>query len=104
MITFVILLILAVTWIWGVRCVFSEGYVFERAGLWWESKVPAWIYKPTIGCSACMASVHGSLWFWTWGKVFLPDVGVIMALIIWAMFCICLCGINYILLEIIYAD
>jgi hypothetical protein len=104
MIVFCILLFVATTWIWGVRCIFSEGFIFEKIGAWWESTVPEWIYKPTIGCSACMASVHGSLWYWTWGIVFLPDVTPVLTIFIWIGFCICLCGVNFILLETVYKE
>jgi hypothetical protein len=104
MITFAILLLIATVWIWGVNCVFSEGFILERAGDWWADRVPKWIYKPTIGCTACMSSVHGTLWYWTWGIVFLPPLNITLTLIVWVMFCVCLCGINYILLESIYKN
>jgi hypothetical protein len=104
MIVFTILLFVATLWIWGVRCVTSEGFIFEKFGTWWESAVPEWIYKPTIGCAACMSSVHGSLWYWTWGKVLLPPVDLWLTLVLWVMFCICLCGLNFILLEKLYRN
>jgi hypothetical protein len=104
MIVFIALLFLACLWIWGLRCVFSEGYILERAGLWYESRVPEWLYKPTLGCAACMSSVHGSLWYWTWGIVLLPDYGIWIRLFVWGCFCVCLCGLNFILLETIYRN
>ena len=104
MIIFICLLLLTTAWIWGVRCVFSEGFIFEKAGAWWESTVPIWLFKPTIGCAACMASIHGSLWYWTWGIKLLPDYGLSVRLLVWVMFCICLCGVNFLLLETIYRD
>jgi hypothetical protein len=104
MITFIILLIIAALWIWGVKCIFSSGHIFEKAGEWVENNLPEWVYKPTIGCPACMSSVHGSIWYWTWGIVFLPEVGLLLRAVIWVIFCICLCGINFILLESIYKD
>jgi hypothetical protein len=104
MITFILLIIVATAWIWGVRCVFSTGHIFEAAGDWIENTLPEWVYKPTIGCQACMSSIHGTLWYWTWGMVFLPEMSHLTAFIGWVMFCFCLCGVNFILLESIYKE
>lgn len=104
MIQFMLLLIITATWIWGVKCVFSTGHIFEKAGEWVDDRLPEWIYKPTIGCQACMSSIHGSLWYWTFGIVFIPVTGIILTLIVWVLFCVCLCGVNFILLESIYKE
>jgi hypothetical protein len=46
----------------------------DRMVLWFlryyaEQWFPSWIYKPLIGCTACMASIWGSLFYWIhyWG-------------------------------------
>lgn len=104
MIEFILLIMVACIWIWGIRCVFSEGYIFELAGDWIYKTFPSWVYKPTIGCTACMSSVHGTLWYWTAGMLFLPVTGFITTIIVWILFCICLCGVNFILLESIYKE
>lgn len=104
MIEFILLIVIATVWIWGVKCVFSEGYLLEKAGDWWYESVPEWAYNPTIGCTACMSSVHGTLWYWTFGLVLLRETPIGLTLIIWVLFCICLCGVNFILIESIYKD
>lgn len=104
MINFILLITIATIWIWGVRCLFSEGHIFEVAGDWAHDNLPKWIYKPTIGCAACMSSIHGTLWYCTFGIRVLPDFGFITTLIIGILFCICLCGVNFILLESIYKE
>lgn len=99
---FILLIFIASVWIWGIRCIFSEGYIFENAGRWLEDKLPIWLFKPLIGCSACMASVHGSLWWWVVGMVIIPVLTPVFAIICWFIFCICLCGLNFMILEAIY--
>lgn len=91
-------------WIWGVHCLFSEGHLLEGQGDFIRDKMPKWFSKPTIGCPACMASVHGSLWFWTFGQYVLPGPVNLLTFVFWIVFCICLCGVNFILLESIYKD
>lgn len=82
-------LIIGVGWIWGVHCLFEESYLlgFIPESLKW---LPDWITKPLWGCPACMSSVHGSILFLIFLKVHL---------IWWPVYCVCLCGFNYIISE-----
>lgn len=101
---FGLLLIFAVAWIWGVRCIFSSGHILECVGDRIENYLPKWLYKPTIGCAACMSSIHGTIWFWVVGVHLLPISGLVLTTFVWFAFMICLCGINFILLEAIYKE
>lgn len=74
-------------WIFGVRTLFSGGHILEKADNWVYDRVPEYIYKPTIGCVMCMASLHGATWF----MLFLyPTYELYMVI----PFCLCLCGLN----------
>jgi|SRR5690606_24363007 len=97
---FLLLMALASLWIWGIRCLFSEGYILERTGRFIERTFPSWVYYPTLGCCACMSSIHGTLWYWIGGAVVLETVNFF----VWPVFCVCLCGVNYLLLETIYRE
>ncbi len=98
MVDFILLLCIASLWIWGVHA------FFELTGieLWFIGlenippviPLPEWIMKPLFMCPPCMASVHGTIiWFLTSHGNF----GT------WPMFCFCLCGLNYIIKEHLYA-
>jgi hypothetical protein len=101
---FILLLFLASVWIWGVKAIFSEGYIFHNAGVFIEANFAQWLYKPLIGCTVCMSSIHGTLWYWIVMRLFLPDLTIIFTFVGWIVFCICLCGINFILVESIYKE
>lgn len=79
--------------IFGLNCLFSEGYLFHKAGEWMAENMHEWLYKPLIGCSVCMASIWGSL---VYLSVFVYEFG----LWLWPVFCICLCGFNYMILRL----
>ena len=51
------------------------------------------LYKPIFACPYCMASVHGSLIYF----LYLSHYG----LFFWPVFCVCLCGFNYLLSQFI---
>jgi len=51
----------------GVHKATGPGEVGESIGKFAEKELPWWINKPTIGCPPCMASVWGTLMFWTIG-------------------------------------
>jgi hypothetical protein len=104
MTAFLIILLLATVWIWGVKCLFSVGYILEPAGEWIKANFPVWVYKPSIGCAACMSSIHGTLWYWAVAKLFLHDLSTIFTFAGWILFCVCLCGMNFILIESIYRE
>jgi len=67
----------------GVWTIFRKEMLLGNLGEWCYKHLPLMIYKPTIGCVPCMASVHGSLvWFYMGGGVRL-----------WPVFILALCGL-----------
>lgn len=82
-------LIYAALLIWGVHCIFSEGYVlhFNRAS------VPDWLKKPVVDCPPCMSSVYGTVYYFAIiGGLNVGD---------WIFFCVQLCGLNYLLVQLL---
>lgn len=80
-------LFLGIGWTWGVHCLFEEDYLLHpiaKAVDW----LPDWVKKPLHTCPICMSSIHGSLIFMFFIKA---------ALIWWPVYCISLCGFNYII-------
>lgn len=102
------LLLFASLWIFGVNFLITD----ERSFLsWWDRKednngveiynylivdyyTPSWIAKPLFNCVMCMASVHGTLVYWLFEPA--PSLHG------WVFFCVALCGLNYIITEIIW--
>lgn len=91
------LLVLSGFWCIGFHVViknaileFGNYIAFE---LWWDD-LPRWkrlIFKPLFACPYCEASIHGTaIHFLTGGSV-----------VMWPIFCICLCGFNYLLSQFI---
>jgi hypothetical protein len=75
----------------------SRGYIQELPS---GGGIPAWvksILKPIFACPTCMASVHGTAIFFAFVLGYLP-------LIMWPVWCICLCGLNFIIQNIIYPE
>lgn len=83
-----------VAWIWGVHCIFSEGYTMHRFGLFLERILGTTLCKPLFICPPCMSSVHGLLF------AFL----ISMPYHIIPYFMIVLCGINFIIKKFVYPD
>lgn len=48
-------------WCLGLVLASGPGMILERPHDWWERVAPDWLFKPTIGCVYCMASVHGTI-------------------------------------------
>lgn len=93
MIEFILYLLLTSGWIWGINCIFSKDHVFEKAGDWMDDHWPEWVNKPLWACAACQSSIHGTLSYF----IFLyKDFGFWM----WPVFCIVLCGLNYLLIKL----
>lgn len=90
MVEFIYLLFLTSLWIWGIHA------LFQLTGL--ESKFK-WMSdmfrKPLFDCPPCGASFYGTLAFWL--------VFSIPTIPLWIAFCLCLCGLNYIIKEHLYA-
>ena len=59
--------------------------------------LPEWVYKPTVGCAACMASVHGLLWFFIGFPI---GFGEYMQIRLLIPFLISLCGFNFLLIKL----
>lgn len=94
LLTIVLLLVISSAWIFGVKCLFSPGFLFEPLDLACdEGKVPHWLLKPLWRCPPCMSSVHGSViyFFFLYG-----DFGPIL----WLPFIVCLAGLNYFLIQL----
>lgn len=85
---FILHLLAASFWIFGVRTLFSHDHLLYPIYEWAERNVSEYLIKPTIGCVMCMASLHGLVWF----MIFIKEP-VWMVII----FMICLCGLNTIL-------
>lgn len=84
-------------WIWGVNCLFSKDHLLEKQGNWMRDYLPEWIYKPAVGCAACMSSIHGIIWFWIGlpicFNVHLPIIALIP-------FLMSLCGFNFVIIKL----
>jgi hypothetical protein len=77
-------LILTCFWCMGVWTLFDKGMLLGRLGDYLAAKWPEWARKPTFDCPACMASFHGTIfWFGLGGDLWR-----------WPIFCIVLCGAN----------
>lgn len=71
-----------------------EGMFGYEAGLFFEAMLPSWIVKPLFGCATCMASIWGTLfWFTTGGSLSLW----------WVVACMALSGYNTIASQLIYS-
>lgn len=81
--------------IWGVFCLFSEGYIFGRIGKFLGEKLPSWIYKPLMGCPPCMSSVYG----FAIGAAFYSFTDPQLYILI-----IALCGLNFIIKSWLYPE
>lgn len=85
-ITFILVMFIAVCWIWGFEYTFKDGEIFGRPGNWMRANLSEWINKPTIECKYCMASVHGTIIY----LIFLSHYPWWM----WIIFCFCCCGMT----------
>ncbi len=74
--------------IWGVYVSFSEGMIFAKIGDWVAKELP-WIYKPLIGCPACMG-----FWYGMFGALLVCD-----NLFQGFVYCTCMIGFNWLISE-----
>lgn len=95
MIDFITFLFFGVCWIWGIHCLFLPQYILGKIGEWLEKKLPEWVVDPLFVCPSCMSSVHGTMVY-----LALSHNPTIMGPFGWISFCICLCGINYYLVQV----
>lgn len=88
---FILFLFIGVAWIFGIHAIFSEGFILEYAGNKIKSILPNWITDPIFGCNVCMSSIHGTLIF------FLSIMAQEFSILLWPVYCVCLCGINFVI-------
>ena len=91
MVDFLLYILFTSLWIWGFRCLFSEGMALDIVGDWLEDSYSEWITKPLFGCTACMSSVHGTISYF---------VFVNTGIWLWPVFCVCVCGLNFIIVKL----
>jgi hypothetical protein len=92
---FILLLLIGACWIWGVHCLFSDGYILGNLGNFLRKHLPEWALKPLIDCPPCMASVHGfmiSAMYYEWHIIHM------------VAYIFCLCGLNFIIKSILYPE
>lgn len=84
---FIIYLVVASLWIWGVYAVFDSKHLLGKIAAWIEVNTSTTFCRPLFLCPTCMSSVHGILW------------GVLCYDFTYTVFpfIICLCGLNYII-------
>lgn len=81
-------LAIASLWTFGVHYAFKSGEILGGPGDYMRAMWPKWFVKPLFGCVKCQASVHGSVFFLATQP---------FNLIMWLVFVVALCGLNYIL-------
>lgn len=102
LLTPLLVLILASAWTFGFHVVMK--YFVLLYILNWDidndwDKLGKWtkfVLKPAFACPYCMSSIHGSIiYFWFLGPIFSIEYEFTM----WIPFCICLAGINYVIVT-----
>lgn len=84
----ILYLILNSLWIWGFHALFAKEMILERVGDWLCDRLPEWITRPVFDCPTCQSSIHGTLVYFLF-----VNTGLLM----WPVYCVCLCGLNYLL-------
>lgn len=94
MIEFILQLLLGSLWCYGIYAVFDNDHLLGPLGDWIESNTSTTFIRPLFGCPPCMASFHGGV------------LGFVMFGLTWTVlpYMICLCGLNYIIKNIIFHD
>lgn len=90
------LLIITSLWIYGMNFLIVDDRSIFSLDYETIEKIPSWLSKPLFKCVMCMASFHGTIFYW----LFSPDP----ALQGWVAFCVALCGFNYLLNELIWTE
>lgn len=86
---------IGIAWIWGVKAIFTEPFIFYKQGNWMENKLPKWFCKPLFRCSVCMASFWGTIFYFGYGNHLILG---------WIVFCISIAGINFLIIEFLYPE
>lgn len=78
-------------WCFGVHAAFQNDMLLGRLGALVETWIGHKWCKPLFGCPPCMASVHGGLF-----AVVAYDFTITAVI-----FVVCLCGLNYVINQIL---
>jgi hypothetical protein len=81
-------------WCYGIYAVFNNDHLLGPVADWLEKVTSETFCRPLFGCPPCMASVHGSIF------------GLIAFGFNWTVipFVICLCGMNFIIKNLIFKE
>lgn len=88
-------LLIVTAWIWGVKAIFTDPFIFWKVGKWMDENVYNLISKPLIRCPVCMSSIHGTYFF-----LYFDNNGIMN----WALFVISLAGISFLIKEFLYPE
>lgn len=94
MIDLICLGVINALFIWGIHATFQKGKFLNGFGKVIERVIGTTWIKPLFACPACMSSVWGASFF------------VVFHGIAWIIipYCICLCGLNFIIDEYLYPN
>jgi hypothetical protein len=95
MIEFILAIGVTSAWTWGFHVLFEDGNLLEGVGKVIERTIGTWYSKPLFMCPICMASIHGTISFWILYFNYYLDKPLT-----WPIFCICIAGINYLLVKL----
>jgi hypothetical protein len=92
MIKFIELLFITTLIIWGINFAFKSGQLLGFIGDALRDELPKFVHKPLISCPPCMSSVYG-----IFASVIFYGVDYHLPI-----FVLALCGLNHIILAMIY--
>jgi len=77
----------------------ADGTISDRMALWFVRRwciknLGVFWSKPFVLCPPCMASVWGTIFYFTFLLVFQININI-FAVIIWPFYCVTLSGLNY---------
>jgi hypothetical protein len=83
-----LMIVLGIGWIWGIKCLFAEHMILGTVAVKLRELIPTYITKPLFDCPPCMSSIHGSFIYLVYSGRSIQE---------WILYCILLCGFNYII-------
>lgn len=91
---FITMLIIGSFWCYGVYAVFNNDHLLGPVADWIEKSTSVTFCRPLFGCPPCMASFHGVIF------------GLIVFGFNWNVlpFIVCLCGLNFIIKQLIFEE
>jgi hypothetical protein len=99
---FIQLLFIGCFWIWGINMLFKKGEILGFIGGYLKERIKKFWLKPLFLCPACMSSVQGTLIYFSAHYLYQIDILESHLLLFWPFYCICLVGINHIIIEHLY--